>query len=247
MISNGSADSGEHQRSPWTQPGFIASAIIVGLVVVLGLVLAVTGGSNTDARPAGPSANAPSPAAEPASRPSERACGLPANDTVPESAPRAKWELVGTMAAPTAPDEVGPGKTVGGFRRCFAHSPLGALYAAVNFWATLSAKPPADTYRQLAAPSRAQRAAIEAADSEDADRLQSRLQVAGYAFSSYDPERAAITLAFRLNDGRLFAVNTTMLWNAKRDDWLYEVPLDQARGSITPIADLGAVVAWSGT
>ena len=42
MISNGSADTGEQERSPWTQPGFIASAVVVVLIVVLGLILTVT-------------------------------------------------------------------------------------------------------------------------------------------------------------------------------------------------------------
>lgn len=247
MINNGSADAGGHERSPWTQPGFIASAIVVGLVVVLGLILTVTSGSKGDERPTAPAATPP-PSAQPSGTTTKtKACDLPSSDVVPESAPDAKWELVGTMAAPTDPDQVGPAKTIAGFRRCFGHSPLGALYATVNFWATLSDKPSAETYRRLAAPSRAQRAAINAAAGQGSERLRSGLQVAGYAFSSYSPERATIKLAFRLDDGRLFAVDNTMLWNPRRDDWFYEVPLDQARGSITPIADLGAVVAWKGT
>jgi len=248
MITNGSADSGEQERSPWTQPGFIASAVVVGLLVVLGLILTVTSGSEGDTRPAAPSAATPPPTGvAPSPATGQNVCDLPSDDVVPESAPRARWELVGTMAAPTAPEDIGPAKTVAGFRRCFAHSPVGALYAAVNFWATLSDKPSADTYRRLAARSQAQRAAIKAAAAQPSERLRSGLQVAGYAFSAYEPERAVIKLAFRLDDGRLFAVDTTMLWNGRRDDWLYEVPLDQARGSITPIADLGAVVAWKGT
>ena len=135
---------------------------------------------------------------------------------------------------------------LGGFRRCFARSPKGALYAAVNFWAALSDQPPAETYRRLAARSRAQRAAIKASLGRDSERLRSGLQVAGFAFSMYDPSRATIKLAFRLDDGRFFAVDTTMSWDDERDDWFYEVPLDQARGSITPITDLSAVIAWRG-
>jgi hypothetical protein len=246
MISNGSADTGEHERSPWTQPGFIASAIVVGLIVVLALILAVTSGSKGEAK-GGTAAPPPVASSGPTQATGRGACDLPTNDVVPESAPQAAWELVGTMAAPTAPAEIGPAKMVAGFRRCFAHSPVGALYAAVNFWATLSDKPSAATYHRLAAPSPAQRAAIKAAAGQGEDRLRSGLQIAGYAFNSYQRDRAGIKLAFRLDDGRFFAVDNTMLWNADRDDWFYEVPLDQARGSITPVADLSTVVAWKGT
>ena len=247
MINNGSAETG-NERSPWTQPGFIASAVVVALLVVLGIVLSVTSGSSGNARPAAPAGETAPPGSAASPTPAGRSrCDLPADDIVPESAPDSKWELVGTMAAPTAPAQAGPAKRVRGFRRCFAHSPTGALYAAANFWAALSDHPSAETYRRLAARSRAQRAAIEAAAGQDSERLRTGLQVAGYAFNSYNASRATITLAFRLDDGRFFAVDTTMLWDAERDDWFYEVPLDQARGSITPIADLGSVVAWSGT
>ena len=52
MINNGSAGTPD-EKSPWVQPGFIAAAAVVALLVLLGLVLAVTGGSEGQARAGG--------------------------------------------------------------------------------------------------------------------------------------------------------------------------------------------------
>jgi hypothetical protein len=56
---------------------------------------------------------------------------------VPVAAPPdTEWELVGTVAAPTAPETIGSGVVDDGLRSCFARSPLGTLYAAVNVLTT---------------------------------------------------------------------------------------------------------------
>lgn len=242
MASN-STDLGT-DKSPWTQPGFLAAAVIVAILLVLGVLLAVTGGradnGTTAAPPPPPPPGAPAPDLE------ASACGLPAGDAdVPVEPPSASWELVGKMIAPTRPETVGPGRTNGGYRTCFAHSPVGALYAGVNFWAALTAKPSANVYRRLASPSPARATAIQNARREPSKRLEGGLQVAGFVFGSYEPDRATVKLAFRLEDGRLVAADTTMLW--ADGDWRYEVPLDQARGSVGQIPDLGGLVAWKGT
>jgi hypothetical protein len=240
MINNGSARTAD-EKSPWTQPGFIAAAAIVAIIVVLGLVIAITGGPSDDA--AGHGANAP--AAPPATTGNvDGPCGTKNVSTqVPDTAPDAKWELVGKMIAPTAPDKYGPGQVEDGFRTCFERSPIGALYAAVSFWATLTAKTDGQTYRRLAVKSPARDRAIAAAKGQRTPQLDG-LQLAGFAFSSYALDRTVIKLAFRVEDGRFVSADTPLVWT--QGDWRYEVPLDQGRGSVSQIAGLGGFIEWKG-
>lgn len=241
MTNNRSADTAD-EKSAWTQPGFIAAAAVVALIALLGIILAFSGGSNGEAQ--NPAASPPPPPAQGGSATTSSVCGLAAGDQeVPDTAPTADWELVGKMIAPTAPPTYGPGRVVDGFRTCFQQSPMGALYAAVNFWATLTAKTDGETYRRLAVDSRARDRAIAAAKGQRAPQLDG-LQVAGFAFSSYARDRASVRLAFRLESGGLASADTPLVW--KEGDWRYEVPLDQGRGSVAQLTDLGGFIAWKG-
>ena len=241
MINNGSADRAD-EKSTWTQPGFVAAAVVVAIIVLLGIILAFTGGSGADERDA--AGTAPRPPASNAAATTSSACGLGTGDQgVPDSAPAADWELVGKMIAPTAPRNYGPGRVADGFRTCFQQSPMGALYAAVNFWATLTAKTDAQTYRRLAVDSPQRARAIAAAKGQRTPQLDG-LQVAGFAFSSYARDRASVRLAFRLETGGLASADTPLVWID--GDWRYEVPLDQGRGSVARVADLGGFIPWKG-
>jgi hypothetical protein len=237
MANSEPAHTGD-DKSPWVQPGFIAAAAIVTILVLLGVIIALTGGSGGDA---------PRPAAQPpASRGTtgSRPCDLEdVGQDMPTTAPRARWELVGKMIAPTAPNSYGPGQAANGFRTCFQRSPTGALYAAVSFWATLTAKTDAETYRRLAVDSPARARAIAAARGQRGPQLDG-LQVAGFAFSSYASDRAVVRLAFRVEDGGLVSADTPLVW--RDGDWRYEVPLDQGRGSVAQVPDLGGFIAWKG-
>jgi hypothetical protein len=242
-MNNGTQPHSDDAENVWTQPRFVASAVVVGLIVVLGIVLVITGG-NGDSTAATPPAESPPAAKAPAA---SEGCDLPAGDqAVPQETPAGtRWELVGKMIAPTAPKTYGPAVVKDGFRTCFAHSPMGALYATVNFWATGTEKPAAEVLRKLAAPSAARDKGIRASlgDDEPALARTSSLQVAGFSFSSYSRSRAGIKLAVRAENGRLAQIDTTMLWT--RGDWRYEVPLDQ-RPPTSPLNDLSAFIAWKG-
>lgn len=234
MVHNASTGIPE-DKSPWTQPGFMAAAAIVTIVLLLGAIIALTGGGDNAQRPAPPPPGSPT-----ASSP----CGSEDVDQdVPEIAPAAQWELVGKMIAPTAASTYGPGRVANGFRTCFQRSPIGALYAAVSFWATLTAKTDAETYRRLAIDSPARDRAIAAAKGQRSPQLDG-FQVAGFAFSSYARDRTVVRLAFRVEDGRLVSADTPLVWND--GDWRYEVPLDQGRGSVAQVPDLGGFIAWKG-
>ena len=111
----------EGAASPFTRPGFIASALVVALVVILGIVVVVThkGGGRTpatsatassggsDAASADSSGSAPPQEAE-----SDSVCGLTGvvmNGTVSQ-APQAQWDYIGVFPYPTS-DQYGPAAT----------------------------------------------------------------------------------------------------------------------------------------
>jgi hypothetical protein len=236
----------DQDRSPWATRGFVFAAALVAFVAVLTALLVVT-------RHDGP-AHATTPAGQASSaRPvstrrepgAGSQCGFPAgSQTVPSSPPAAAgWVLVGSMAAPSSPSSVGPGRTVDGFRECFAHSPAGALFSAVNFWAAGTAYAPSQVYSHLAAdtPSRAQ--AVRFSQGDDSRLSDSgQVQLAGFEFNSYSASQADLSIVLQSTDGQLVTIACTMLWQA--GDWRYEIPPSGAPAA-GEIQSLDGYVAWS--
>lgn len=235
------------ERSWWTQRWFVASGALFAVLVLLGLYTAASGGGVSSPPP--PAAAAPAGRAAPplrSSASSPQGCSLPAGDQAePTTAPQASWELVGSMAAPSAPSTVGPQHVIDGVRECFAHSPLGALFAAVNFWAQGTAQPEAVLYRALAADTPQRSAAIIDGEKNPSERLDTttKLQVAGFAITAYTPQTAAVTLVFQVANGAYASVPSTMRW--ERGDWRYVISPEGLPGA-GQIADLSGYVAWSG-
>lgn len=246
------------ERSWWTQRWFVASGALFAALVLLGLYTAAGGGGASS--PAPPAAAAPTGRAAPPLRSSAssgsaavarvgaapQGCSLPAGaQAEPTTAPQASWELVGSMAAPSAPSTVGPQHVVDGVRECFAHSPAGALFAAVNFWAQGTAQPEAVLYRALAADTPQRSAAIVDGEKNPSERLDTmtKLQVAGFAITAYTPQTAAVTLVFQVANGAYASVPSTMRW--ERGDWRYVISPEGLPGA-GQIADLSGYVAWSG-
>lgn len=232
--------------SPWMKPRFIVAAVVVALIVVLGVALAILGPGGAG-KPAAPPVTKPS-AATTQNSGSDSACGLPAGDqTVPRVAPAdTRWQLVGTMAAPTAPSTYGPGTSTNTIPTCFAHSPTGALYAAVNFIASGTAHPSAEVLRVLAADAAVREQAIkdaEAAGSTPQVGQTTRVQVSGFRFLDATQDQASMQVVLRNEVGGLTAVTENMVWQA--GDWKFSVPLDPA-GLTQQVPDLSGFAAWSG-
>ena len=244
--------AGGVERSPFAARSFVGSAALIGLVAIFAVAVVVAGGgASPNPRPAAAGkagvANAGrtggSSAAGGATGGSE--CGLPAGSgAVPTTPPMAAgWVLVGSMAVPSSPRTFGPGRSVAGFRECFAHSPTGALFALVNFWAAGTAFPASEVYAHLAAdtPARAQAVQFSAGDhSRLSDSGQ--VQVAGFDFSSYSPGEADISVVLQSSDGNLVTIACTMLWQA--GDWRYAIPPSGAPAA-GAIQSLDGYVPWS--
>jgi hypothetical protein len=234
----------------------VASAALLGLIAALGVGMAVI--PDGDPKPAPPAAAATedaSTAAAPVADPAASACGLPAGDqTVLTAAPKATdWELVGTMAAPTAPKQLGPGKVTAGVRSCFAHSPTGALYAAVNFVSlTSDEKTRTVAAKTLTAKGKGRDAAL-AGDVDGDPRAAAvdgtRMQVAGFSFLTYDPSNTVVDLALRI-----FVPNTQSVYlhfpaalRWESGDWKVVIPPDgEVYRSMQPVASLTGYLPWSG-
>lgn len=223
----------------------MAAAVLVGAVAVLAVTLIIAGPSEREARPQRAVHSAPTAPAT-----SERAvdgkCGLPEGDQrAPSTTPRGtRWELVGTMLAPTAPKSLGPAIVADGFRSCFARSPVGALYAAVNFWALGTSKPSAAVLRQLAADGRERTQAIAAVDDKGSQpAIRESMQLAGFRLLSYDSTKATVNLAIRLANGGLTSFPTTLRW--EDGDWKYVIPPGGNPG-VTRLSDLAGYIAWGG-
>jgi hypothetical protein len=244
--------------SPWAQKGFIAAAVVVALLVVLGVVVVLSrpsgdGGARSNRQPPATTAGASQPAST--SPDGDSVCGLPAGDqTVPTTAPPGtRWELVGTMATPTAPKTHGPGRVQSGLRSCFAHTPTGALYSAINFFTAASSTDllPRAARDLTAAGAGRDRAIREAAKPDPAGGTSgSSTQLAGFTFLNYTQGSSTVDLAFRVTKtaGTTSPVHIPLSLRWENGDWKVSLP---ATGEIFPgigaIPDLTGYVPWSGT
>ncbi len=237
------SDEADHSpaRSLWGKPTFLASAAFVAFIVIVLVVVLVVGhrghgGSRHQGRAAGP---APTSTRRPAG---------PAPTTVPDSPPgHVTWRLYHTVALPysatAGPRHVTPSTATG-----FAHTPTGALLAAVQI-----------SYRSLIAPNwksvvKAQvmpgsgRKAYVAKRSSVADVTVSPGdlgQVAGFKFVNYTPHVATIQILTRFPSGDLQVTTTTMQWRG--DDWKEQL---QPNGSESPnahaVQSAAGFVQWGG-
>lgn len=238
----------QDDTSVWTAPRFVVAAVVVVLIAVFAVVLVVTRPSDGDIAAAPTAASGEVASSTPATT-SDSTCGLEDGDqVVPVAAPPdTEWELVGSIAAPTAPETFGPGRVRNGLRSCFARSPLGALYAAVNVVATTSVPEQREAVvRELTAVGDARALALEqlAAEGEPTPS-DTRVQVVGFAILNYDQDSATIDLATRVDTGGYAHVPLTMRW--EQGDWkLVPAPDGRLTAGIGQIPDLTGYVPWSG-
>lgn len=252
MFNSARAETAD-ERSPWTQPGFLAAAAVVGIIVVLGVVLALTGGSDRTAQTPAPGAPAPATTTtRPVSAdPDASVCGLPAGDqSVLSEPPATKWELVGKVAAPTAPDTIGPKVIEDGLRSCFAHSATGALYAAVNAIAMTASSTLRERFvRKLVVPGVGRDRSLEILREESgATDQDTSLQVAGFAITDSKKRSAVIDLAFHVDNASSAAfthLELAMRW--EDGDWKLSVPdTGQPFDGMERITSLAGYASWSG-
>lgn len=241
-MSDGSATP----RNPYTRPGFIVAAVVVAAVLAAAVVV-LTSGLLKGPAPKPTVSDTPSADAEAPIASDLSVCGLEGfeHSSSLVAAPENEWELVGTVAAPTAPT-AGPGVVdADGFRSCFAHTASGALFAAVNYVA-LSSDPRLQPHVwRLMEPGEV-RDQAEAAAANGAEPSSSRLQVAGFRVLKYDGATAVVDVAWQVtapNDG-LMSLPVELTW--MDGDWYLATTSTGLPYAPASIQNLGGYIPWSG-
>lgn len=234
----------DRKQNPFTRPGFVASAALVLVLLAAVIVIAILPGDDGSATGSPqPTTGETTAVSKPATGTDESICGLPGSgETALGTAPDSEWELVGTFAAPKAPNTYGPGTVSGNLRSCFSHDVTGALYAAVNIAALATAGEEEAIYRELSVPGPAQQQALQKAASASSAGDVS-VQVAGFRIDSYTDEMAVIRLGIRGSNGVNLNYPVPLEWH--EGDWKLVVPPTGDMG-IREVPDLTGFIPWSG-
>ncbi|MDF9279083.1 hypothetical protein P4U43_14940 [Arthrobacter sp. EH-1B-1] len=238
----------DNKRNPFTRPGFILSAaLIVALIAAVAVIAFLPRGDDEpDASTTAPSNSTPSSTGTPTEEETDESiCGLPDNDeTALGEAPESDWELVGTMAVPSAPETAGPGVAdETGFRSCFAQTPTGALYAAANIWATGFFGDPAKLYQELAADSSVRDQALEAIANGEEVGSQNvpSMQIRGFILRGYTDQEATVDIAVETENGSFGSLPTPLVW--EDGDWKINLPPTGNTG-LQQLQNLNDYIRW---
>ncbi len=242
----------EPDQSPWSGRGFIAAAVVLGVIVALGMAIVVSnlvGGGPGDP-PTAAENGAVDPGQQTSSVDSDSVCGLTdiALTGTVDQPPAAEWTLLGTIAVPAA-DGVGPGVVNDdGFRYCFAHTPEGSLFMAANA-AGMGARPQLE--RQFVehfvaeGPGRTAALGDVGTHTGSGDTAGVRVQIAGFRILSYDGDRASVDLAFRVSTGATMVQALDLVW--RNGDWRIEVAPDgELQSDMAQVPDLSGYTPWGG-
>ena len=236
------------ERGPWTQPAFIVSAAIVGILAVLLIILLIVDAFSGEEEAA---VVPDDPAGVPGqvSNASASVCGLPdtADSGTIAQPPAANWTLVGTMAVP-ASEGIGPGETwPDQFRRCFARTPEGALFAAANVTGLGSVRALSyQTTSWYAAEGPGKETAVARAATPKSGTSRLRGQIAGFRLLNYTGTTATVDLALRFSNGAYASQIYDLVW--QDGDWRFRITPD-GKELLTPleqIPDISGYIPWGG-
>ncbi|GAA4140833.1 hypothetical protein [Actinomadura keratinilytica] len=242
-------DDGLEDSSPFRRPAFLMSAGFLAVVAVLGAVTFIRSPAPRSEQSTAPQASA---------TPANGATQAPANgcrpgDTsqqIPTGPPTGiTWQVYKTMALPYS-STAGPLNVSadGEVARCFAHTPVGALIAAVHLssryvfsrqWRVIADEqvvpgPGRDAYLKL----RGNRGV-------DAVTPGSLGQIAGFQFVTYDPQTAVVQLVMRFSNGQMSVSAVTVKWQA--GDWKLELkPNGSPSNSQQLVSSLAGFTPWGG-
>jgi hypothetical protein len=242
-------------RSPYSKPGFVASAVLLGMLVLAALFVVIGAASRHHAAPVTASRNdakvsATAPKTPAAKTVSAGSCSLPVGaQTVPTVSPITRWVSVGQMSAPQAPRTYGPQRTDDGFAVCFAHNPTGSLLAAVNFFAQATVASPVTLLQKLAANTPTRAAAIAQARDGGSDQLLQQsdgdpgtVQVTGFEFVDYTPAEANVNVVLEGPGGEYAAVECQLVW--QNEDWKFVIPMGGQLDS-SQLTSMDGFVSWT--
>lgn len=221
----------------------IASALVVGVIVVAGAILTGRALISDD--------EDPSSTAPPTSADSSSKCDVPDGDLEKLTEPPAdvEWELINTYALPSG--TAGPARESGGVHHCYGRSSEGAVLAAASFAIDFST--PGIDYRELVdlrvtGPGAAQLEAL--ADFPEADLAEITApnvsQIVAFRVDSISEDQALIQIVHRYSRGpaagTFAAFPVDLRW--VDGDWKYYAA--EGLTAPVPVANLTSFVEWSG-
>ena len=234
----------------YRRPLWVIVAIFLAVVLVGGGIAAVVGAVNGNRNTADPTpSRSASSTSDSVPASAKSTCGLKGYETTSSltAAPKAKWDLVGTIAAPSDPKGTGPGVTSSdGVRSCYSHTAEGALYAIVNYYAQATDARLLPHIADLVAPGEGKDAALKKAAGDSADASTTRLQVAGFKVNNYSTSEATIDVVWTVTseDNTLVSMPMVMKW--VDGDWKVEVT---ASGDFpftaSAVQSLGGYTPWA--
>jgi hypothetical protein len=189
-----------------------------------------------DSGPERPGARAPSVDTTWGSR-----CGLKHGSQDPVvGPPRADWQLVAGIAAPRV-DGVGPAVITPRDRRCYQHSPLGALLAAANFLPTTAASTDPRLGMDHYAPGHLRDVyARQPAPQVDPNTT---VTLVGFRATVLGRDAVDVQLALRV-DGQLGYVTLPMRWTVP-GDWRVQLLSATAPLDAGGLSSLSGYIPWS--
>lgn len=235
--------AGRMWRSP---PVLWAAVAVMAIVAVCGAIVALPGG--------GKSSGAAAPAAAVRSVQSRvQGCRVPAGDQrVPLDPPAAHWDKIGDYQAPGS-TLVGPGVIDGHVRRCYSHSPTGAVFAAYGFSA-LAATYHSDTamLRELIAEGAAREAGLRRGSPPPPTDVD--VEPIGFRVMDYAPTAATIVVGYRVapkpsaemdlgqTGSRLVGIQYRTRW--ERGDWKIVVEPGDDGFAAEPLDSIAGLVMF---
>ncbi|MFF1819063.1 hypothetical protein ACFVWG_17310 [Kribbella sp. NPDC058245] len=241
----------ENESTTGFGPGFIAACIVIAAVVACGVILLVSGdATESQAAPAPPPAPAPATPSQVVQQSTSPAagCSLAAGDQgLPSTAPAAdSWEVSRRVVVPRSA-VFGPAATDSdGFRRCFAHSPTGAVFAAYNVLAALADQTKvAATARKLMVPGPETDAMLRDLAKEKPSTDSEPTQLAGYRVLAANRDQVTVMLAVPVEQ-QWVSLTVTMVWHDH--DWRLQPPPpgDAVGAPFVQVRSLADFVKWSG-
>lgn len=233
-------------QQPRKDPKLIASAVLVGLIVVAGTVFV---GMRAFSGDDDPTPTPPSESATTSTSDASSACGLPDGDqSVPTSAPTTTWYLNGTLVSPKS-KQYGPAKVSSSIHSCFARSPLGAVFASANAAADIAnAKVDKKMFLETRAARTAGYAQALAALGNDDEGSGGGVQFAGFRVDSSISDAATVQLVVVATEGPTNGGFTAITYNVvwKSGDWQIVIPEDGVPVS-SSVNSLDGYIPWSGS
>ena len=252
-------DADAESASPWDNTGFVASAIVIGAVVVCLVVWLILGGrgGNTPSTQPTTTPSVVEPTDQPTDEPSEppatpeqpTATATPPalnngggcksktpDQSIPRVAPSSvSWQFETDMLIPLQ-EQGGPASTfASGVRYCFAHSPTGAVLAAmVTLGQIRNPRLTEAVLRTRIAPGAGLTRALREVRSTPTPRGENdSSQFTGFKVIDYAPTKAIVSIAVQIDPQSVAALPMTLLW--LKGDWKVVLQPDGSfNGDVAP-------------